>query len=205
MSSFDLLASTEFSFNTTVTSISLNGFVMKLDILGNTYLNLLKFNYLGISWSAGFTAQLLYYDCFLTSELSSVTAVRSQVFDKQKFTTTIVDGSIYKLQSFITGMKFSNNKDVSKKISVTSNIANSTDYITQTVTITGNSILEWFCMGTVIVDTTRAIWKWQSNPYQMGSFVIDRVTSSIDMATFPSGYVTKYDEQDNKFFGLIEI
>lgn len=51
VSSFDLLASTEFSFNTSLSLISYSGFSVKLQIFGNTYLNLIKFNYLAMSWN----------------------------------------------------------------------------------------------------------------------------------------------------------
>jgi hypothetical protein len=51
VSSFDLLASTEFSFNTSLSLMSYSGFTLKLQIIGNTYLNLIKFNYLAMSWN----------------------------------------------------------------------------------------------------------------------------------------------------------
>jgi len=55
------------------------------------------------------------------------------------------------------------------------------------------------------VKSTYSDFQDQVLPYELGTFVLDRVGASIDAATFPSNYLTKYDEQDNKFFGLIEI
>lgn len=53
VSSFDCLASNEFSFNTTVSAITLSGFTVQLQILGNTYFNKIKFDYLGMTWVTG--------------------------------------------------------------------------------------------------------------------------------------------------------
>jgi hypothetical protein len=66
---------------------------------------------------------------------------KSQVFEKQTFVTSIVDGSVFRLQSFISGMRFFNDKEASKKVSVESSIVNSTNYITQSVSINNNTIL----------------------------------------------------------------
>lgn len=131
VSTFDCLSSTEFSFNTTCSLIDLTGFSAHFEILGNTYLNKIKFDYLAVVWNDVYDTDLLYRDCFLTSDLSVVTSTRSQSFSKQVLASTIVDGTIHKVQSFITGMKFFNNKDVSKKVSVQSYIANNTNFITQ--------------------------------------------------------------------------
>jgi len=85
-----------------------------------------------MTWTSGIAAaDVLYNDCFLTSDLAVVTTTRSQKFVKQNFTNLVVDGTLQKIQSFITGLKFFNNKDVSKKISINSYIANGTNYITQ--------------------------------------------------------------------------
>ena len=91
----------------------------------------MKFNYLGMAWGSVSSAEFLYYDCFLTSELSSVSNVKSQIFNKQQLVNTVLDGTTFEVQSFITGMKFFNNKDSSKKVSINSFIANNTNYITQ--------------------------------------------------------------------------
>ena len=102
-----------------------------MQITGNTYANLMKFNYLGMSWGTGPSSELLYYDCFLTSDLSYVSTTKSQTFNKQQLVNNVVDGTTFDVQSFITGMTFFNNKDSSKKMSVKSYIANNTNYITQ--------------------------------------------------------------------------
>lgn len=39
----------------------------------------------------------------------------------------------------------------------------------------------------------------------MGEFLLNQASGSIDTASFPANYLTKYDEKDNKFFGLIEL
>lgn len=92
---------------------------------------MMKFNYLGMSWATGSSSELLYYDCFLTSDLSYVSTTKSQTFNKQQLVNTVVDGTKFDVQSFITGMTFLNNKDSSKKMSVKSYISNNTNYITQ--------------------------------------------------------------------------
>lgn len=73
----------------------------------------------------------MYYDCFLTSDLSYVSNIKSQTFNKQQLVSNVVDGTKFQVQSFITGMTFFNNKDSTKKVSVNSYIANNTNYITQ--------------------------------------------------------------------------
>lgn len=73
VSSFDCLASNEFSFNTTISGITLSGFTVQLQILGNTYFNKIKFDYLGMTWVTGDSiTELLYSDCFLTSQLAVI-------------------------------------------------------------------------------------------------------------------------------------
>ena len=186
---------------------------MQFQILGNTYLNKLRFNYLVAAWDPAYTdlvpvppvgpADILYNDCFLTSDLSIVTTNRSQVFTKQSIAAALADNTKTKIQSFITGLKFFNNKDVSKKISVKSTIENGTNYITQTISVTGNTVLEWICLGTVVIDMTFPDFYQQILPYDIGSFVLDRVSASIDMTTFPTNYLAKFDKVDNKFFGLM--
>lgn len=130
VSSFDCLASTEFSFNMSISSPALSGFTMQFQIFGNTYLNKLRFNYLAVAWDPAYTntaavppvgvADILYNDCFLTSDLAIVTTTRSQVFTKQTLPIPLPDNTKTEIQSFITGLKFFNNKDVSKKVSVKS-------------------------------------------------------------------------------------
>lgn len=83
-----------------------------------------------MSWGTHPYANLLYYDCFLTSDLSYVSTTKSQTFKKQQLLNTVVDGSVFDVQSFITGMTFFNNKDSTKKIGVNSYISNNTNYIT---------------------------------------------------------------------------
>ena len=58
----------------------------------------------------------MYRDCFLTTFLSTGTGDRSMPFAKQSFTSNITDGSKFLVQSFITGLKFLNNKDIFKKV-----------------------------------------------------------------------------------------
>jgi hypothetical protein len=113
-----------------ISSPALSGFTMEFQIFGNTYLNKLRFNYLAAAWDTAYTnalatppvgvADILYNDCFLTSDLAVVSDTKSQVFTKQPLAAALPDNSKTEIQSFITGMKFFNNKDVSKKVSVKS-------------------------------------------------------------------------------------
>ncbi len=218
VSSFDCLASTEFSFNMTISSPSLSGFTLQFQIFGNTYLNKLRFNYLAMAWDPEYTdttvvapalpvglADILYSGCFLSSDLAIVTTTRNQTFINQTLYGVLEDPSKTKIQSFITGLKFFNNKDVSKKVSVKSEILPNTNYITQTIEVTGNTVLEWICLGTVVIDHTYSEFYQEILPYDIGAFVLDRVNAAIDMSTFPTNYLKKFDKVDNKFFGLIEL
>lgn len=83
-----------------------------------------------MTWGSGPTAELLYYDCFLTSDLTYTSAVKKQTFRNQLLAVTVADGSAFDVQSFITGMQFFNNKDSTKKLSITSYIANTTNHLT---------------------------------------------------------------------------
>ena len=65
-------------------------------------------------------ADILYSGCFLSSDLAIVTTIRKQTFINQTLYGVLEDPSKTKIQSFITGLKFFNNKDVSKKVSVKS-------------------------------------------------------------------------------------
>lgn len=83
-----------------------------------------------MSWGTGPSANLLYYDCFLTNDLTYTSAIKNQTFKNQQLVNTVVDGSTFDVQSFITGMNFFNNKDSSKKVHINSYIATNTNYIT---------------------------------------------------------------------------
>ena len=71
---------------------ALSGFTMEFQIFGNTYLNKLRFNYLAAAWDPAYTnaaavppvgvADIVYKDCFLTSDLAIVSDIKSQVFTK---------------------------------------------------------------------------------------------------------------------------
>jgi len=60
-------------------------------------------------------------------------------------------------------------------------------------------------MGTVIIDNTLSPWNQNLFLHRMGSFNLDRPSASIEMTTFPSGYLPIYVDPDRKFFGLIEL
>lgn len=60
-------------------------------------------------------------------------------------------------------------------------------------------------MGTVVSDRNVFPWKDLASIYRMGSFGLNRTSASIDMATFPTGYLPIYNEPDRLFFGLAEL
>lgn len=91
-----------------------------------------------------------------------------QPFTKQTILNTMTDPSAYKIQSYITGLKFLNNKDAFKKISVKSYLVSGTNYITQEIEITGNTLLEWACLGTVVLDKSVPYWYRGDISYNIG-------------------------------------
>lgn len=49
------------------------------------------------------------------------------------------------------------------------------------------------CLGTVVIDNNVNPWKEKQMTSRMGSFKMDRLSFSIDMTTFPTGYLPIYN------------
>lgn len=60
-------------------------------------------------------------------------------------------------------------------------------------------------MGTVVIDNNINPWSQKFIVYRIGSFILNLSTASIDMSTFPTGYLPVYNEPDRMFFGLVEL
>ena len=96
---------------------------------------MMKVNYMAYAYYLVWnTEYLLYNNCFLCSSLLTGEIDRTQLFMKQNLTLNVVN-PIYSAQSMISGMKFVNNRDISKKVSVNSYITNNTNYITHQVIV----------------------------------------------------------------------
>lgn len=111
----------------------------------------MKVNYMAYAYYLVWNTEYLFYsNCYLCSSLLTGEVDRTQLFMKQNLTINIINPTIYSTQSMISGMKFLNNRDISKKVSVKSYITNNTNYITHEVTVSGSTGLDWICLSTIV-------------------------------------------------------
>ena len=92
---------------------------------------------------------------------------------KQNITINIIDPTLYSAQSMISGMKFLNNRDISKKISVQSYVTNNTNYITHEVTVSGSTELDWICLSTILSQSDMYLYSDRYFWVEKGQFTLD--------------------------------